>query len=98
MAPDGGFLVEDNRHIADDLNGVLLVTLKIDGKVWETKTNSTEEPIGAGSETAARSFGLYEFHDVFLSPGTHTLEIESKDRLGNVRTSPRISVKADGST
>lgn len=95
MDPDGGFLVEDNRHIADDLNGVLSVTLKIEGKAWETKTNSTEKPVGVGSETAARSFGLYEFFDVMLSPGTHTLEIESKDRLGNVRTGPSIIVKAD---
>jgi|GEM_PF-5146435 len=93
--PDGGFLVEDNRHKVDDLNGVLAVTLKIDGTAWKTKANSTEDPVGASSETAARSFGLYEFHDVTLSAGTHTLEIESTDREGNVRTGPSISVKAE---
>lgn len=95
MDPDGGFLVEDNRHRADDLNGVLSVTLRIDGKVWQTKTNSTEKPLGPASETAARSFGLYEFHGVTLSSGIHTLEIESKDREGNVRTGPKISVRAE---
>ena len=94
MDPDGGVLVEDNRHVADDLNGVLSVSLKIDGKVWKTKTNSTKEPLGPGSESAARSFGLYEFHGVKLSKGVHTLAIESVDRLGNVRKTPGISVKA----
>ncbi len=94
MDPDGGFLVEDNVHIADDLNGVLSVTLKIDGEVFETKTNSTKKPVGVGSETAARSFGLYEFQNVKLPEGKHQLEIESKDREGNVRTGPRITVTA----
>lgn len=94
MDPDGGFLVEDNVHVADDLNGVLSVTLKIDGTVLETKTNSTKEPVGVGSETAARSFGLYEFLNVQLAEGKHQLEIESKDRKGNIRTGPKITVTA----
>lgn len=95
MDPDGGLLVEDNVHKADDINGVLSVTLRIDGKVWETKVNSTEKPVGPDSESAARSFGLYEFKNIELSEGPHTLEIESKDRRGNVRTGPSITVRAE---
>jgi len=79
--PDGGF-VDPETHAGDnDLNGVLSVTLKVDGKVFETKKNA-EEPV-AGNETAARGFGLYEFWPT-LPVGKHTLQIETVDRKGHM--------------
>ncbi|GAA4281697.1 hypothetical protein [Gaetbulibacter aestuarii] len=94
MDPDGGFLVEDNEHGLDDLNGILWVKLKIDGVVVETKTNSSELPLTPESETSARSFGLYEFFNIVLSEGVHTVQIESSDREGNINQCAPITITA----
>jgi len=89
--PDGGFIDPETHAGVNDLNGVLSVTLKIDGKVFETKKN-TEEPV-AGNETSARGFGLYEFW-VTMPVGKHTLQIETVDRENNHRVGSRITVDA----
>ena len=98
MDPDGGFLVEDNLHVADDLNGILWVKLFVDGELVEKKTNSTESPLTVDSETAARSFGLYEFFNVSLFEGSHVLEIKSSDREGNINSGTSITVNAVAKT
>lgn len=95
MDPDGSIhhLRTGHRYPVDDLNGVLSLSLKVNGQVVETRKNAPEEI--PANETAAVNSGFYKFHGVKLPRGSHRLSIESVDRRGNRMESEVITVRAD---